>query len=40
MRAISNSDNELNCSDGMKAKELVTDPSLSGAIDQIIENNC
>ena len=40
MRAISNSDTDLNCSDGMKAKELVTDPDLAGPIDQIIENNC
>ena len=40
MRAISNSDSDLNCSDGMKAKELVTDPNLAGSIDQIIENNC
>ena len=40
MRAISNSDSELNCSDGMKAKELVTDPELADPINQIIENNC
>ena len=40
MRASSNTDRELNCSDGHKAKELISDPSLTDAINQIIENNC
>ena len=40
MRAIANSDAVLNCSDGKKAKELVDDPKLTSAIDQIINNNC
>ena len=40
MRAIANSNRNLNCSDGRKAKDLVTNPKLIGAIDKIISNNC
>ena len=40
MRAIANSNRDLNCSDGRKAKELVNDPSLTESIEIIISNNC
>lgn len=40
MRALANTDRERNCRDGVKAKELVTDPNLADPIDQIIAQNC
>lgn len=40
MRGSINTDRELNCADGQKAKELISDPGLTDAINQIIENNC
>ena len=40
MRALANTDRERNCSDGLKAKELIKDPNLADPIEQIIANNC
>ncbi len=40
MRGSINTDQELNCADGLKARELISDPGLTDAINQIVENNC
>ena len=40
MRSFANSDRAMNCSDGKKAKELITDPNLTDTINQVISSNC
>lgn len=40
MRALASSDRERNCQDGLKAKELISDPNLADPIEQIIAQNC
>lgn len=40
LRASANTDKNLNCKDAAKARELVTDPKLQGAIDELENNNC
>ena len=40
MRAIASTDRERNCTDGLKAKELISDPKLAEPIEQILSGNC
>lgn len=40
LRASANTDRSLNCKDAVKARELVSDPKLQGAIDELENNNC
>ncbi len=40
LRASANNDKNLNCRDAVKARELVTDPNLAGAIDDLENANC